>query len=493
MTELDSQPSRRAPNPWLVLLCVAFGQFMVVVDVTILNVALPSLGRDLHAPMTEIEWALIAYTLTMTGLVPAFGRVSDIIGRRRLYILGLLLFATGSGLAAASHSIAPLVGARVVQAVGGAFITSNTLSILTDTFPTGKRGVAMGVQSILIAGGGAIGPSLGGFLVTRFGWQAVFLVNLPVGILAATLSAFILPPLKSDRPREPVDWLGAALLLTGMSGVLLALTKAPDWGWLDGRTLGSAAAGLVGLALLFLRERAVLHPLIRGALFRIRPFTAGQIAGMFGTLAMACLTFLLPFYWQTLRGLSAEQTGLYLLPMPLCLMVVAPMSGRLSDVWGARGIATTGLLTVSAALFLLARIDASTPVVSVLWRFGLFGVGMGMFLAPNNNSVMSSAPAESRGVAAGLLAMFRFTGQSGGVAFAGTLFLHVATSAGGVNGPGNLDAFTTHAHLTPVLRESFVHGFDVVCLAVIPLVLLGAALSWARGPLEERLRAEKHA
>jgi EmrB/QacA subfamily drug resistance transporter len=468
-------------DPWWSLIAVALGQFMVVVDVTILNVALPSLAQDLEASMPQLEWALIAYSLTMIGLVPVFGRISDVIGRKRLYLGGLLLFTGASALAAASGSIAFLIAARVLQAVGGAFITSNTLAILTDVFPAGRRGIAMGLQSIIISGGAAIGPALGGVLVSQFGWEAVFLVNVPIGLASATLALRVLPPLKTDREREPLDLLGAALLMAGLVASLVGLTRAPEWGWTSPATLGAFAIGipmLVGFASWQTRAR---FPLVKPGLLRIRPFVAGQIAGLFGTLTLVGMVFMLPFYWQALRQFPAHVAGLLMLPTPIGLMLAAPVAGRLSDRVGARGLTAGGLSVAAGALLLLAQIGLETAIVDVLWRMLLFGIGLGMFLAPNNAAVMSAAPPQDRGVAAGLLALARFTGQALGIAFTGTLFLLAAGHAG------------SHGILTPegfrlpegaaldALRADFEVGYHTVCYALVPFALCGAALSWSRG------------
>ncbi|MHB8869694.1 MAG: DHA2 family efflux MFS transporter permease subunit, partial [Thermoleophilia bacterium] len=344
------QPNAASPNPWLVLLSVGLGLFMVVVDMSILNIALPQIAGSLHAGMGSIQWTLIAYTLLMTTLVPLFGRVSDVLGRKRLFILGMAIFTLGSLFAALSPSIHWLIAARLVQAAGGALISTNVLAIIADTFPEGKRGVAMGVQAILVSGGAAIGPTLGGFLVTRFGWEAVFYVNLPVGLIATVLAIKILPPLRSHRVREPLDWLGAGLLMTGLASVLLAITQGASWGWTSNAVLGLIVLGLAALSVFVWWEARVRYPLVDLTLFRIRAFSAGQLAGLFGTMAFASMMFLLPFYWQGLRGLSAQEAGIMMLPLPVVLMVVAPISGRLSDGHGARAIASSGLLVVASAL-----------------------------------------------------------------------------------------------------------------------------------------------
>jgi len=480
-------PASLAPerNPWLVLLSVALGLFMVVVDMSILNIALPQIAGSLNASMGSIQWTLIAYTLLMSALVPLFGRISDVIGRKRLFILGMAIFTVGSLFAGLATSILWLIGARLVQAVGGALITTNTLAIITDTFPEGKRGVAMGAQAILISGGAAIGPTLGGFLVTNFGWEWVFFVNLPVGLVAVTMAWHILPPLKSNRTAEPLDWVGAGLMMTGLASTLLAITQGTAWGWTSDAILGLAALGVAALSLFVWWELRARFPLVDLSLFRIRSFTAGQLAGLFGTVAFAAMMFLLPFYWQGLRGLSAQEAGVMMLPLPAVLMVVAPLSGRLSDKHGARIIASSGLLVVALALLLISRIDAQTAVWSVLLRVAVMGLGLGMFMAPNNNAVMSSAPAQRRGIASGLLATSRFTGQSLGIAFVGAVVAGVMRTDPDVTSntlpsPEQFHRLADNPAALQAFSDTFVHAMHVATLAAIPFALLGVAFSLSR-------------
>jgi len=460
-------------------LAVALGQFMVVVDVTIVNIALPAIARDLRASLPELEWAVIAYSLTMIGLVPTLGRLSDVMGRKRLYVLGLAIFGAASLLAGQSQHIFVLVMARVVQAIGGALITSNTLAILTDVFPPGKRGVAMGLQSILIGTGAAVGPVLGGFLVTTFGWEAIFWVNVPVSLVASAVAWSVLPASPARDRREPIDWTGAALLLVALVATLAGVSHAPEWGWGSRPFLALTGVGSVAFALFAWRQRVAPSPIIQRSLFRNWPFVAGQLAGFFGTMAMISMVFTLPFYWQALRGESARTAGLFMLPLPLAIMCVSPLAGRLSDKLGARGLTTAGLGLVASGAWLLSWVGMHTPVPDVLWRVALIGIGLGAFLAPNTSVTMSAAPESDRGAASGLLALFRFLGQSSGIVAAGTLLGHFASQSelGQL-----LEAHSTTALAAAAARERLLAGFHAVCVAVVPIALAGTLVSFARGP-----------
>lgn len=480
-------PSRSEKiNPWLILFIVSLGLFMAVIDMTILNIALPTIADDLNATMASIQWTFIAYTLAMTGLVPFFGRISDVIGRKRLFVTGLLVFTLGSLLAGLSTNVGWLIAARVIQAFGGALITTNALAIIADIFPPGRRGIAMGVQTIIVSGGGAIGPSLGGVLVTQFGWEAVFLVNLPIGLSAAAVAAFVLPPLQTHRTLEPIDWLGAFLMLFGLLPVMLAFTKGASWGWGSPLVLSLFAGGLIFLILFVLWENRVRYPLIDLSLFRIRAFTAGQIAGASATICMSSMNFILPFYWQSLRGLPAQEAGLLMLPIPFGIMFLAPVAGRLSDRHGARIIATAGLAGIMSALFFLSRVTVDMPVGDVIWRVALLGAGLGTFLAPNNNAVMSVAPPSKRGIASGLLGTFRFTGQSLGVAISGAVFGAVLSSSGALTGgemptPEFLEQLLQNPAALDVFQTSFIAALRMVSYTAMPFALVGIVLSFSRG------------
>jgi MFS family permease len=247
--------------------------------------------------------------------------------------------------------------------------------------------------------------------------------------------------------------------------------------------LGTLAIGGAFLVLFVIRQVRYDYPLIDPALYGNRAFMAGQIAGTLAMISLLSLTFLMPFYWQGLRGLSAQYAGVLMLPLPLGIMVLSPLSGRASDAYGVRGVATLGLLLVALSLWLMSQVTADTAIPDVLWRYTILGVGLGLFFAPNNNGIMSSVPGAHRGVASGLIALFRFTGQSLGIAVGGTVFLHSAAAVAGKGliDPSELARIGRDPQLSASLRGSFEAGLHDVCITSVPLALVGAVLSFVRG------------
>jgi len=467
---------------FFLLLSIGLGLFIVVIDSTILNIALPSISQDFQSTFSTIQWTIIAYSLCLTALVPIFGRVGDIYGRKKLYLFGQVFFLLGSLLAGMSTDIVTIIGARVLQSLGGAMITSNTLAIIADSFEKEKRGMVMGLQAILISGGAAIGPTLGGFIVTHFGWRWIFFINIPIGIVSILLGLKFLEDQIQERRKEDLDWLGAFLLFLGVGSFLLAITEGGEWGWWSPRILLLAFGGLLFQGVFFWRQTQIKHPLLDLSLLKIRSFVFGQLAGVFAMSSISMTSFLFPFYWQTLRGFSAQKTGLLMLPLPLGIMFMSPFAGKLSDYRGARLITTLGLLVVAFGFFMLTFIHSNSEIFDVLWRIAFVGIGLGMFLAPNNNSIISSVPNHRRGVAAGFLGMFRYSGQSIGVALGGTIF--ATAIRWGTDSTQSVSDFFTNAPSGPAQLElysrQFETGFHYVFIFGVFFGLLGALLSAQR-------------
>ena len=424
-----------------VLLVVGMGTLVVSLDTTV-NVALPAMTDALDAPIAELQWIIIAYVLTTTSLVLAFGRLADMLGQRRLWIGGLLALSAallGCGLA---PSLGWLVVARAFQAVGAAMALASGAALVTAAFPGGERGKALGLLAMGGAVGQAIGPLLGGALVSVFAWQAVFLGRAPLALAAGVLSLLALPREGFTRRRERFDATGAALLAAAMIAFLLALNRGPLWGWSAARTLVLFIAAVVLLGAFIARERTFAAPVIDLALLRDRRFAAANLSGYLSSLAMFGVWLLLPYYLVTGRGFSAVESGWFLACVPVALSLTAPFSGRLSDRVGIRLPAVVGLLLEAAALLAIARLGASTPLPLVAASLLALGIGLGIFQAPNQSAVMGSVPPSALGVASGMLSMMRTLGVVSGVAVLGAVY-QAALPDGpvGVSQPFDVTAF----------------------------------------------------
>lgn len=409
------------PYKWQALMAVAVGTFMSTLDSNIVNVSLPTLSRVFSVDLTIVGWVVMAYQLTVTGLLLTFGRVADMVGRKRVYNVGFVVFTVGSLLCALSRSIGGLIASRVLQGIGAAMLASNGAAILTDAFPRSERGQALGLNGTIVSSGLMVGPPLGGFLIGAFGWRSVFTINLPIGVVGTLLGYYLLRP---DPPRtegERFDGVGAFLLLVGLASLLLALSRGQAWGWGMPRTVGLLGGATVGLLLFVWVEMRVAYPMMDLRLFRHRLFAAGTLSALISYMAVATATLLMPFYLHAIRGFSTAQTGLILAISPMTMLLVAPFSGWLSDRIGSRILSTLGIGTIALALALLSRLSLTASAADVASRLFLVGAGNGLFASPNSSAIMGAVPLQRLGIASGMISTVRTTGMVTGMAIAGAV------------------------------------------------------------------------
>jgi len=408
-------------NPWLSLVPVAIGLFMVLIDTSVLNVALPSITQEFNAKASDVEWLLNAYIITLVVLLVTFGRIGDMVRRDLLYCSGMAIFIFGSYLCANSWSVGIFILFRVVQAIGGAIISGNAMAILTELFPAGRRGEAMGVQSILIASAFSLGPVLGGWITTHLSWHWVFYINIPVGFVGIVLGLSLLPSL-GEGVREPLDSIGVALLAIGLGFFTLGIIKGQEWGWLSEKTVASffiASSYLVAFAA---REVSYEYPILDLRLFKIRNFTTGITALFFMMMGLSSSLFLLPFFLQGIKGLSAEESGYWLLAIPVLNTVVAPIAGRLSDRINPMITMCLGPIIFSFGLYLLSDLKIDVKFWEIAPVFSMLGVGMGLLMAPAMNVMMTAVPQQKAGMASGTIRTFNTLAQAMGISFGGVLF-----------------------------------------------------------------------
>ncbi len=470
--------SRLASYHWLVVGTVCVGAFLGQLDASIATLVLPTLESVFHAPVASVEWVALAYLLALAALVVPFGRLADLVGRKMLYTLGFVVFILGSALCGLAPSLPWLIAFRVVQAVGAAMLQANSVAIIAAAARPRELGRAIGVQGAAQAVGLAVGPSVGGLLIAHLGWEWVFFIAVPFGMLGAALGWLVLPvtetPARRPGRRERFDWPGAALLGPAIAAALIALSHGEVWGWTSPPLLGIVALGVVLFGLFLLVERRAASPLVDLSLFRERLFAAALGAGLLSYAVLFGSLFLLPFALERVLGYDAGAAGLLLTPVPVALGIVAPVGGLFTDRIGSRRPTVLGMLIAAAALGGLA-LAPGAPLPVLVALLVLLGAGVGLFTPANNSAIMASAPPNRRGVAAGLLNMTRSLGTSLGVAGTGTVLGVALASQTGATVKRTLDV--PLAALLPAIALTFLFLATIAGLTAVISAARGGSLS----------------
>jgi EmrB/QacA subfamily drug resistance transporter len=451
---------------------------MTTLDTSIVNIGLPSIARAFHTPLTgTIEWVIIGYLVVVAGLLLSFGRLSDMVGRTPIWTAGLLLFTIGSGTCGAAPSLALLILARALQGVGSALILTTSTAILTDAVAPEQRGRALGWSAAAISVGFSAGPTVGGLLTEYLSWRWIFYVNLPIGVGTIIATRRLLPRSPRKASQERFDPIGALLLGLGVASLCLGLSFGARWGWASPRFLGSVVFSVALLIGAVFNERRVADPLIDLGLFRQPQFGSALVSLILSMMAVFAVSFLMPFYFEELRGFSTARSGLLLTPFSLTIAVFSPLAGSLADRHGSRWMAPLGLAIAAAGLALLAQTNATASIGDIAWRLCIAGIGQAFFVSPNIREVMAAAPSTEQGQASGLLATARTTGQALSVSVAGAVF----ASLGGAAAGSELLADRSQATLlgTPErgLQLVFVHALQEALLMCAAFAALGAVIS----------------
>lgn len=420
-TRLRSKFVNEDNRRWWTLAAMCFALFMIMLDNTVVNVALPSIQKDLGSSISGLEWTVNAYTLTFAVLLVSGGRLGDLFGRRRMFLFGVVVFGASSAFIGLSQSDAWLVTGRAIQGVGAAFMMPATLSIITNAFPAHERGKAIGTWAGVSALALAIGPVVGGFLVENVSWQSIFFLNLPVAALAVVVTLFATHESRDHTAAQSVDVPGVATITVGLSALVLALVEANSWGWGSARILGLLALATVGLAAFAITERRVANPMVDFTFFRSRSFLGANIVAFIVSFAMLAMFFFLALYMQNVRGYTPLEAGVRFLPSTLVIIVAGPIAGRLSDRIGPRPLMATGLLLTAGSLFWQGHLHVDTPFAFLAGAFVLMGLGMGLIMSPMSTAAMNAVEVTKAGVASGVLSMSRMVGGTFGVAAMGAL------------------------------------------------------------------------
>ena len=405
---------RKTDYKWVALSVTSLGTFMANLDLTIVVIGLPTILQQLHATIYHGIWIITGYTLMMTILLVLLGRLADLYGRVRLYNLGFAIFTIGSLFCALSRNGAELIAFRFLQGAGAALLYANSGAIITDAFPADELGMGLGINVMAVNLGAIAGYTLGGVMITYFGWRSIFLLNIPIGVFGTIWGYLNLKEISRKPVGQKFDFTGALLYCIGLATILLALTIGDPLSIRNLIILGCGVAFFIAVIFVELRQK---FPTLDLALFKIRQFALGNIAGFLNAIAFSCGPFLRSLYLQLILGYSAAKTGLLLIPMEIIIFAISPFSGKLSDKIGARVLSSTGLLLNAAALFWFATLNKSSSYSAVLVSLLLFGCGMALFFPPNSSAVMGSVAPEKRGVANGIRMTLNQTGNVFSVPF----------------------------------------------------------------------------
>ncbi len=413
------EPSGRRRIGILAICCL--GLLVVGLDLTIVNVALPSIGREFDASVSGLQWTIDAYTLVVAGLLMLSGATADRVGRRRIFRLGLALFTFGSLLCSLAPSLPLLVVFRMVQAVGGSMLNPVAMSIITNTFTDRKeRAQAIGLWGVALGLSMALGPVVGGVLVSSIGWRSIFWINVPVGIVAIVLATRYIPESKAPTARRP-DPVGQVLIIVLLASLTFGIIEAPGAGWATPKIVAAFAAAAVSIAGLLVYETRRREPLIDLRFFRSAPFSGATGIAIFAFAALGGFLLLNTLYLQETRGLSPLHAGLDTLPLAVTWLVAAPVGGRLVGGRGPRAPLLAAAVAIGSSALMLTRIDDHTSFAWLFVAYALFGIGMGLVNPPISVAAVSGMPRTQAGVAAAIASTSRQVGSALGVAVLGAL------------------------------------------------------------------------
>jgi len=459
------------------VIIVALGTFMASFDINATNVALPLIQASFHTSIAAVEWVVVAYLLTLCATQLTLGRVSDMYGLKKIYVIGFIGFTLSSLLCGLSTNIGMLIVFRVVQALAASMLTSTGSAIVTNAVPSINRGKALSMTAIAVAVATCAGPSFGGLLASYFGWNSIFFINIPIGIIGTILSIRII---KKDTPKENVkfDPIGSLLIMFALVMILLPLDMISKASVNPVFIVGSLIVGVLLIAIFIMYEMKCDHPILNLNLFKNRIFTASNFAAAFFFMCQFMMVFLSPYYLQNQRLLSPSVAGLIMLPMSLGMMITAPISGAISDRFDSRIISCAGLGILAAAILGYGTFHASTSFVLLLAGNAFFGIGSGFFNTPNNSAVMGSVPAENRGIAGATLGTMRNIGMVLGEAIAAALLssnISYATT--------KLSAQGVHGIL--LTQGAFSYAMRITCFVAVCCALVALALSLVRGKVNK--------
>jgi EmrB/QacA subfamily drug resistance transporter len=446
---------------WWTLGALAFALFMIMLDNTVVNVALPSIQRDLEIGLSQLEWTVNAYALTFAVLMLTGGKLADFFGRRRVFLIGLALFTLSSLACGLATTGGTLIGARTLQGVGAAIMLPATLSIISATFPPHQRGMAIGIWAGVSAMALAIGPLIGGLITEHIDWSWIFIVNVPIGVLGLVVGALVIQESRDTTADQRLDIPGLVASALALFALTFALIEANAYGWGDPVIIGLFVLSAAAFAAFILLELHQRSPMLDLSLFRSSTFAGANVVALLVTLAMFGVFFFMSIYMQNVLGYSATKTGAVFLPMTILIILIAPAAGKFSDRVGSRWLTTAGMTCLTVALIVFSRLGLDSGFSDILPGLLVGGLGIALVMTPMTAAALGSVPVAKSGVGSGVLNTFRQVGGALGIAVMGAIVAsYVDLDAGGRPDP-----------------NAFIDGFQRALEVSAAFALLGAVIA----------------
>ncbi|MCE3201820.1 MFS transporter [Paenibacillus sonchi] len=481
MTATYQEDAAVQKKRWLILIVLNLFTFMSTLDGSIVNIALPVLVKQLHLPMAQVEWVTTGYLMAICSAVLFFGKLGDIAGKIRIFKIGTVIFILGSLLCGLSASLPLLIASRVIQAIGASMTMANSQGIVTDIFPATERGKALGLIGTFVSLGSIAGPSLGGIIVSTLGWEYIFWVNVPIGLIAIVLGWKVLPK-DLIRVKAKIDLPGSLLFAIFIVTLFAGMLLGQQVGYGDSRIISALAAAAAAFIVFLIVELRRSQPLLQLSLFKNPLFSLSILCAFLVFVANFCFNIIAPFYAQNMLNLSPFYAGFLLMLFPISMVIVAPLSGALSDKIGSEFLTFAGLIVMVIAQFGLARLHDGSAVALVGVWIAMLGIGSGLFQSPNNSLIMSTVPRTQLGSAGSVNSLVRNVGMVVGITIATSILFNVMSSKAGYR----------VTDLIPGRPDVFLSGMHVVFMTSSAICLVSALLTgWRLFSIKRAKRAKR--